>query len=293
MLALLALIGATLSPVVSPPAGELREVRSLAGAQAATRLAVPCPEFGKAAYRRRTDELVGQARRLGVRVILMVGANCGDGRPADPPADPAAFGRFAARAVRRWRPAALEVWNEPNHPGFWSGTVEQYAGLVRAVQRRVSGVPVVMGSLALDDTDYLQRLYDAGARADGVSVHPYPIEMAGATFRFVGGARAVESVERVRAVMLRNGDTTPVYVTELGYPSCPVAPVCVDELTKSAGLVAAVRGIASKRYVRATLVYSIRDWTTGWDGRFGLIGPDGPRPAFAALRHAIGDLAKR
>lgn len=89
----------------------------------------------------RSDRLIRGAVARGVKVVAMIGYTPPWAVPAgvhtdkSPPADPAAFARFAAGAVRRYSRLGVhdwEIWNEPNLAGFWGPRADPgaYAALV-------------------------------------------------------------------------------------------------------------------------------------------------------------------
>ncbi len=141
-----------------------------------------------------------RAQELGLKAVLMFAqspawAN-GGALPAYPPR-PEHYPDYASALVRLVEAigpekiAAVEVWNEPNSTEFW-GEVEprkgtyvlvplkyagEYAELLNAaydaLKARFPDLPVLGGSLASADLDYLKALFAAGARMDALSLHPY------------------------------------------------------------------------------------------------------------------------
>ena len=85
------------------------------------------------------DFCVNQARARGMNVLITLwmtpgwaNGNRGNLVPPTNPQDYADFARWAA-GYWRGRVAAWEVWNEPDpNQSFWQGTIDQYAGLLRA-----------------------------------------------------------------------------------------------------------------------------------------------------------------
>jgi polysaccharide biosynthesis protein PslG len=215
--------------------------------------------------------------------------------------------------VARWltrrhgdRLTALEVWNEPDlcaHEGqcaaipgesgeYWRtdapGATEnreavEYARLVRAAWRGAKEgdprVPVLAGAMSGAHPNFLRELYAEGIAAvsDGISLHPYEGVLGG--------------VREIRAVQLEHGDPSPLWLTELGWPSCgTLAPRCVDEAGQAGLLAAAGRRLAALPEVRAAVVYNLRDKAPqpGIEERFGLLRHDfSEKPAAAAVRRAF------
>ncbi|HLG74216.1 MAG TPA: transporter substrate-binding domain-containing protein [Chloroflexota bacterium] len=147
------------------------------------------------------------------------------------------FARFAAAFAERYqgKVAAYVIWNEPNVDYEWGYRKPDpagYADLLRAVYSRlkqadphalVLAAPLAPNGehsdAALDDLEYLQQLYDAGAAPyfDGLAAHAYgwehPPEEAPAA-----NAINFRRVELQRQIMVRNGDAAKqVFITESGW----------------------------------------------------------------------------
>nr|MBC7244436.1 hypothetical protein [Chloroflexota bacterium] len=133
------------------------------------------------------------------------------------------------------------IWNEPNLSfewGYRQPDPAAYTRLLQAAYRRAKeadpNVMVLAAGLAptlappgsewgMDDLEFLQRMYDAGARGyfDGVAVHAYgwtlPPEDPAAP-NVINFARA----ELIHEVMARNGDgDLPCFITEAGWNDHP------------------------------------------------------------------------
>ena len=147
------------------------------------------------------------------------------------------FARFAAAFARRYRGKvdAYVIWNEPNVDYEWGYRKPDPAGygeLLRAVYPRLRqadpAVQVLAAALApngehsdkaLSDLDYLQQLYDSGARPyfDGLAAHAYgwehPPDEAPAPDQI-----NFRRVELERQIMVHNGDAAKqVFITESGW----------------------------------------------------------------------------
>jgi len=118
------------------------------------------------------------------------------------------FNAFAVAVARRYPlAAALEIWNEPNYEGYWRGRdPAAYAQLadaaVTAVKAATPNMRVLVGALASATDDgprwtamatFVAALRDRGVlgRADGLSFHPYPGNLA--EFGFVGAFAALQA----------------------------------------------------------------------------------------------------
>lgn len=138
-----------------------------------------------------------------------------------------AVGERYGDTIRHW-----EIWNEQNGVDFFRPMpdVHQYVPLLQRAYSTLKAVHpdcvVLMGGLQMNGIlanpwspvrveNYLQQMYDAGARGfyDAVNIHPYIVETDPAE-------RIVEMVHGTIAVMTRNGETDlPIWITEVGVPA--------------------------------------------------------------------------
>lgn len=145
-----------------------------------------------------------------------------------------------AQIAERWSDLdAIEIWNEPNHPAAW-GTPDaaSFAALLAATYSAVKAVnadlPVISGGVSavlepppdggyISAYQFVASLLAAGGAdyLDGIGVHPYP--SANST---VASGLFLTILNGVRYAQLLAGDTTPLWVTELGASTGPgSAPV--------------------------------------------------------------------
>lgn len=135
------------------------------------------------------DTFVGTMSARGLRILFILDYGnlvYGDGSSARTPEGRAAFARFAAAAVKRYRNRGIlwEIWNEPNLPHFWHSepNADEYADLALATIaaiRRVDPTALIVGPATSGfDWPYLERLGARGvlAQLDAVSIHPYRLE---------------------------------------------------------------------------------------------------------------------
>jgi hypothetical protein len=218
---------------------------------------------------------------------------------------PDEYGWMASRILERWPGLyALEVWNEPNLQTYWVGTPREYAALVNAAvdakHRLGSQTLILGGALAYGDARYLQQLYAAGMRGqDGISIHPYSLRD-----RFVdpgaphGPFRA--GIKTVHHVMLANGDTSGMWLTEFGFATCPAQPICVPEDVQAAWMAKSLRIAACYPFIEGVTAFVLRNapvppaWDeTSWTLHFGMMNPDfSPKPAFGSVQSTFGQLAQ-
>lgn len=262
-------------------------------------------------YRDRADAVIDAARARGMKVLAQVGMTPAwasrSGSTSAPPDDPERFGSFMGWLAEhvQGRVDAFELWNEPNSEDFWTGTAEQYVALVRSgydnIKRVSPTVPVVLGGVSYNDTEWLTRLYDAGVAGsfDVLATHPYqaPADLPPEEPDPEGtNIWLITHVVAVRDLMVAHGDGgKQVWFTEFGW-STPDRPLGsgapedrgVTEEQQADYLVRTVKLIQSRyRFVTHVFWYNAvdnGDSTSQYDN-FGLMDRDlRPKPALAAVR---------
>jgi hypothetical protein len=129
-----------------------------------------------------------------------------------PPTNLSAWATFAAAFVARYRPATVEIWNEPDIPTFFSVAHPQYVYrtlylAAYAAIKRVDPYTHVLIS-GIDEEDgpwFLPAL--RGLPTDGISVHPYASTPDG----------IAALLHEDEALLRAYGFDEPIYVTEIGY----------------------------------------------------------------------------
>jgi len=117
------------------------------------------------------------------------------------------------------RVGAFEIWNEPNTKRFWTGSDADFFDLTNRTLDLLKSVspqtPVAVGSLFYNPfvgaRGYLKRMIASGVleKADAISVHPYVLN------RSVLESRILD----VRDIVASAGYSTPVWITEAGFPT--------------------------------------------------------------------------
>ena len=278
------------------------------------------------------NNIAADAERSGLKLILRVDTPPAWAAPASgnrPPSNPNDFADFmgALAGHLRGRVAAYEIYNEPNLASEWGNqrpNPEQYAQLLRAVYPRIKAAdPSALvisagmattggdgGVTAMNDLDYLQRLYDGGARPyfDVLGSHPYGFSTA-PDVRNGNGITDFRRAADQYTLMARNGDgAKAVWATELGwlvdsgayghaeYLNDPLWSgrqwQKVDPQTQASYLVAAYQyAYRNWPWIGVMVLFNL-DFSTvayypgaepmRW---YGVVNADGsPRPAFDALR---------
>jgi hypothetical protein len=208
------------------------------------------------------DATIGAYAADGIKVMLSIPKAPDWARPAEddksvegPPADPATYAHFVGLVASRYqgKVQAIEIWNEQNlwYEAGGRGRVSaiSYVGLLQAAYRAIKDanhdMAVISGGLtpagnmadmAVDDIEYLQQMYAAGAKGyfDALGAHPAgyncpaladwrTFEDPTATFRAPFEQRHhswcfLGTMEPYREVMVANGDAEKtIWVTEFGW----------------------------------------------------------------------------
>ncbi|HEX2111464.1 MAG TPA: cellulase family glycosylhydrolase [Gaiellaceae bacterium] len=260
----------------------------------------------------RYDRIVDEAQARDLRILAVLAYAPGWARPneSDSEIDPDAYAAFAAAAVRRYAPRGVrhyEVWNEPNHPGFWNPEPDPaaYARLVRASYEAMkaadSDVTVLAGSLAptggyaeppecaggasrVNPIPFLEAMYAEGVQGsfDALSYHPYTGGGRPGDDHPCNGWHQMEGTSpSLRSAMEEAGDAEKeIWATEFGAK--------VDEVGEEGQAERIAAGLRLwPRYPWAgpLMVYAYRDPE---NDPFNLVRLDwSRRPAWHAYREAV------
>jgi hypothetical protein len=210
-----------------------------------------------------------------------------------PPTNPQDYANFLTHLIQHvgHRIQYYEIWNEPNLARFWvDPDPVSYTQLLRAAYRAIKAqdpsAQVLAGATSGADVSFVNHIYEAGAEGyfDALSVHPYSGSQSPDTCS-VPRMSFRCGVEQIRRVMLRHGDTRPLWLTELGES----VSAGVDPSTQASYVTQAFSLIRRWSYVRGAVWYELYDDPTGHDGEhFGLFdGTLCPRPAASAFRSSV------
>jgi hypothetical protein len=209
-----------------------------------------------------------------------------------PPSNAGYFGTFVAELARRYGSnlAAIEVWNEPDYAGenYLAGSDKagEYAAILKAAYPAIKAVDpsiaVLAGSLVGSNGAFLRDLYADGIKGyyDGLAVHYYTL--------------TISALRSVHQIQVENGDNTPIWLDEFGFPSCVAGQTevaeqaeqaCVTTAIQATDIANIVRSVVRLPYVASAILYKLRD-TPG--NEFGLLTASGARkPSFGALANAF------
>ncbi|MBN1844699.1 MAG: hypothetical protein JW810_03380 [Sedimentisphaerales bacterium] len=168
------------------------------------------------------DETVAGAAKHQITILPILDYDVSWARPAYRHLD--LWREYVRRTVGRYssRLPCWEVWNEPNLEQFWKEKpdAENYALLLKAAHEEIKAIDpdltVLLGGLAGIPLDFIEGLYQAGARDyfDVMNVHPYRYPQAPEQ------GNLVADLEALRRLMSRYGDQDkPIWITEIGWPT--------------------------------------------------------------------------
>ena len=270
------------------------------------------------------DDFVLRAATAGIQVLPVLGnppSFRASGYTRDdfqaPPASNADFGAFAAKLVQRYGPdgtiwavhpgvpklpiRSWQIWNEPNLPMFWNTGPDpaSYTAMLRAAHDAIHAVDpraeVVAAGLpnskvGISLTSYLDGMFAAGAHGafDTMAIHPYALN----------ATRSLDLVVQTRALLSSRGDSSPIWITEDGWPTDgPLSPYTVDEAGQAANLTDLIAQVGARRAelgIRGVIIFRWRDAVStfdAWPLHAGLVRADGSaKPGLAAFRDAVAAL---
>ena len=172
----------------------------------------------------RFAEVLDSAEREGIAVLPILGNAPRRVLPFAEHGDEflAAFRPFVADVMRRFgsRLPAIEIWNEPNLPGWWNlPNPTNYLAVLKAAHDEIKAANpdtlVCLGGVSDVGLSYIRVLYELGGAPyfDVVCCHPYTIPFA------PEGTLDVK-LGKLRALMAEFGDAEkPVWITEVGFPT--------------------------------------------------------------------------
>jgi hypothetical protein len=253
------------------------------------------------------DRSVAQYRNAGISVlgVLAYSAEWASTAPSSAasrdkyPPDIQAWKTFVTDVVARYPEIThWEVWNEENHAAFLvaNDKIASYTSILDAASTAIRsahpGAQVVLGGLSGADSDFLRRLYLAGAKDffDIVAIHPYRTNYGKTIYspelNQFGLNSLVTDLYVMRSMIHAYDPQTPapLWITELGWPTWSQG---VTEAQQADYLQRSF--ILSRLYpeVEKIFWYNLRDDTAEdhEDKTFGLYNYDwSEKPAVKALR---------
>lgn len=208
------------------------------------------------------------------------------------PTNAADFGNIAKWVTSRYgaKLAALEVWNEPNHPSgqFFKANGDKAAayatiakGAYGPAKEGNGSLPVITGSLSGTDKNFLKGMYANGIKpvSDGIAVHPY------------NDGRGFPGLVDFHNEMLANGDNDPVWVTEFGWPTGADPQWHVSDTEQAAFIRNAYADLGVLPWVELAALYNLRNKGSNagsMEDNFGLVRRDfSPKAGYDGLTDGL------
>jgi polysaccharide biosynthesis protein PslG len=254
------------------------------------------------------DHVINMINQRGMKplVLLWMTPGWANGNKGDHtlPTNSADYARVAKWAAARYNGKVVgwEVWNEQNSTDFLDGADPvAYTKLLKAAypafKAGSASTPVVFGGVQYNDTDWIRRAYDAGAKGsfDVLAVHPYMgIANQAPTVADDGTMWTLNHVRTVRDLMVARGDGgKKIWFTEFGWsthanaPGTPGWALGVSETTQADYLKQTVSYVrANLPYVQRMYWYNEKDlpWGSQQVMNYGLLHADNSaKPALGAL----------
>ena len=229
------------------------------------------------------DKIVNAAAAMNMSIIGFINATpvwamSPGGMPlSSQPADPDAYGAFAAKVATRYKGkiAAYEIWNEPNTVFFATPApnAAAYTNLLKSAYPRIKAVDpdatvigaslsavVDFGSWSINPVRFISEMYAAGAKGnfDALSFHPYNYNLKFSDGMLIANSPVLQMVQ-MRQLMIDNGDEGKrIWATEYGEPTS-----VVNESTQAAYLKDIYTKWQEMPYAGPLMIYTTRDRQTG------------------------------
>ena len=199
----------------------------------------------------RLDAMVDTAEQHDSDVLLVLGqtpafhalnptAESFYGEGASSPPKMSAWKNYVRTVAKRYagRPVVLQVWNEANVPGFWSGTQQQMADLTKAAHDVLDGIsprptlvsPALVTRLT-GQRAWLDKFY--ATTVDGTPVADFVDVLSFQLYPDPQGTpeTSMELLAAVRTVLARYDVQKPIWNTEINYglTGTEVDPAPTDE----------------------------------------------------------------
>lgn len=151
--------------------------------------------------------------------------------------EPSVFANFAQMVATRYKGviSTYEIWNEPNainfldpvDPAAYTTLLQAAYPLIKAVDSSivviggVVGAGLTQGNAAMNPVDFVQGMYDAGAKGffDALSFHPYDYSLDFSDGSTQAGS-PLKQLQQILQIMAANDDEDlKVWATEYGEPT--------------------------------------------------------------------------
>ncbi len=264
-------------------------------------------------YYEKTISALPAGTKVIIDVVDTPSWETGSSNDLTPPANPQEYAALLGMLAHRYagKVAAYEIWNEEDASGWWAGgpNPSAYAQLLQATYPAIKAADpnatVVLGGMTGNDYQFLEGVYAAGGKGffDAVGVHTDTACNIASPYEFLRGAdnRLIQdsflAYREVHAVMLANGDSKPIWMTEVSWrtteATCSEGAWAgqkaegVSEAQQATYLKQAYNCLAQDPYVQVALWFAMQDEGAAVSG---LVRADGShKPSFAAMHSYIAE----
>ena len=185
----------------------------------------------------RLDAMVDQAEQHDSDILLVLGqtptfhaqdpaAEGFYGAGASSPPDMPAWTAYVHAVAKRYagRPVVLQVWNEANVSGFWSGTQQQMADLTKAAHDAIDGItprPTLVAPALVTRLTSQRAWIDAfyGTSVEGTPVADFVDVVSLQLYPEAQGTpeTSMELLSAIRTMLTGHGVQKPIWNTEINY----------------------------------------------------------------------------
>jgi polysaccharide biosynthesis protein PslG len=227
------------------------------------------------------DSYVDHVKEQGIKLIALLGYGTdyspnGKSKFYISPDMMPLFSRYVEEIVRHYKGKvdAWCVWNEPNIK-FWQGTDSEFYELTKLTAEKIRRTDpdayIIGGAFWRTPEGFIKKMYKAGSfkDLDALALHPYAINPSD----------SMKVYDKFTNILSENNYSSPVWITEVGYPTGGWYPTRVSPNKLAVYAVKTIAGMAA-RGARALLWYETLDGKeTGTinissEKQFGLVNKD-------------------
>lgn len=265
----------------------------------------------------RYDQIIDLLQEKNIRALAILDYNKDykiDGKEVwnNPPDSNEEFAAYVEATVSRYKNWVKhwEIWNEPNHPVYWTGPVDGlklYSELLKksykAAKKADPSCLVLNGGLTADIENDVVNLYKAAGKDcfDVLNIHPFINPKKKDAVQIFG--RLIDSIEMI--MNKHNDPTKKIWITEIGCPGVPHGKTLTTWFEGEAGTeeeqavwLEKIYDLMKKHPRLEKIFWAFYRDTDGMfkdaTDHLGIVRHDlTPKPAFHALKRLIADHALR
>lgn len=223
------------------------------------------------------------------------------------PPSPSVYGTWCQHAAANWvnQIRFYEMGNEPNYKTFWQPqeNISQYVALLEAgyagIKAGDSKAKVISGGLGsainaptdwTPTIDFLEGMLQAGAQDyfDYLGMHVYADSTTDSNYSTITG-----KIDDLRDMQLSYNDTTPWFITEIGWPTQTGGMSEATQAANFASLFDDILNNPTYSFIKVVTPHNFRESTdpTNPEHNYGIVNYPNldPKPAFQSFIDAKND----